>query len=616
MSNRNVPQKSAPIGAQAAGAAEHPAVSNRRVLVVMIGVLLGLLLSALDQTIVGPALPTIIRDLNGFDHYTWVVTIYLLTSTISVPIFGKLSDMYGRKWFYITGIVIFLIGSGLSGLSGEVLKLFGMASSESGIFELIAFRGVQGLGAGILAANAFAIIADLIPPAERGKWQGAFGAVFGLASVIGPTVGGYLTDNWGWRWVFYVNLPIGLITLAVLITTFPSGTTHTAKKIIDWLGAATLVASLTPLLLALSLGGTKDWEWNSGRIIGMFVAAAIFLALFIFVETKAKEPIIPLDIFKTRNFTASVIAVFFTGVGLFGAVIYIPLFIQAVQGESATSSGNAVTPLTIAMVISSVIAGQVISRTGKYKWLGIAGMALVTIGMFLLYTMGIDATRLQTTAYMVLMGLGMGVSFPLFTLVVQNAFPIQRVGVVTATLQFFRSVGGTVGVALLGTLVNNRTQAEFGPLFTQKLGSEGVPGNFVQQLLAGLGNLNPQVLVGKEGIAQLHAMLVKFIPAQFQSFVPGIQDAILTSMKPALFKGIQEAFLLGTVLLALGFLATFFLKEEPLRKTNQRPGMAMAEGGAESMQAEEIEAGREMAAGGMPATELAPEEEPELATRR
>lgn len=616
MSNRNVPQKSAPVGAQAAVAGEHPAVSNRRVLVVMIGVLLGLLLSALDQTIVGPALPTIIRDLNGFDHYTWVVTIYLLTSTISVPIFGKLSDMYGRKWFYITGIVIFLIGSGLSGLSGEVLKLFGMASSESGIFELIAFRGVQGLGAGILAANAFAIIADLIPPAERGKWQGAFGAVFGLASVIGPTVGGYLTDNWGWRWVFYVNLPIGLITLAVLITTFPSGTTHTAKKIIDWWGAATLVASLTPLLLALSLGGTKDWEWNSGRIIGMFVAAAIFLALFIFVETKAKEPIIPLDIFKTRNFTASVIAVFFTGVGLFGAVIYIPLFIQAVQGESATSSGNAVTPLTIAMVISSVIAGQVISRTGKYKWLGIAGMALVTIGMFLLYTMGIDATRLQTTAYMVLMGLGMGVSFPLFTLVVQNAFPIQRVGVVTATLQFFRSVGGTVGVALLGTLVNNRTQAEFGPLFTQKLGSEGVPGNFVQQLLAGLGNLNPQVLVGKEGIAQLHAMLVKFIPAQFQSFVPGIQDAILTSMKPALFKGIQEAFLLGTVLLALGFLATFFLKEEPLRKTNQRPGMAMAEGGAESMQAEEIEAGREMAAGGMPATELAPEEEPELATRR
>jgi len=341
--------------------------------------------------------------------------------------------------------------------------------------------------------------------------------------------------------------------------------------------------------------------------------SAIFLALFLFVETKAQEPILPLDMFKNRIFTVSMVSVFLTGVGMFGAVIFIPLFIQAVQGDSATSSGTTVMPLTLSMVVASIIAGQIMSRTGKYKVLGIVGMGLLTLGMFLLFTMPIDTPRIVTISYMVVMGLGMGVGFPLFTLAVQNAFPIERVGTVTATLQFFRSVGSTVGVAVLGTLVNNTTQEKFGPAFVEKLQAAHVPGSFAQQLLNGLaGNLNAQLLVGKEGLDQLHTILTQFIPQQFISFIPGIQDAIVTSMRPALYDGIHEAFLVGTILLAGGWLASFFLKEIPLRRSNQRPGMTLVEGGAESFEARTEEAGKELVAAGIPSIQLAEDEEPEL----
>jgi len=330
------------------GAQAGPEVDRRTLLSVMGSVLLGMLLAALDQTIVGPAMPKIIGDLQGFEQYSWVFTSYLLTSTITVPIFGKLSDLYGRKWFYAGGIVVFVIGSILSGIS-------------SNIVELIIYRGIQGLGAGIIFASAFAIVADLIPPANRGKWQGAFGAVWGLASVLGPTVGGWLTDGPGWRWVFYVNVPVGLVALAVIIALYPRETVHAKDKSIDWLGALTLIASLTPLLLALSLGGTPGWDWGSSQIFWLFAAATVFLAAFIFVQARvAKEPIIPLDLFKNSIFTTSILTVFMTGVGLFGATLYIPLYIQAIQGDSATDSGNALTPMMISVVLASVLSGQLI----------------------------------------------------------------------------------------------------------------------------------------------------------------------------------------------------------------------------------------------------------------
>lgn len=597
---------------------ETPHVGGRRLAVIMVSVLLGILLAALDQTVVGPALPKIIGDLNGFDHYAWVVTIYLLTSTISVPIFGKLSDMYGRKWFYVAGIAIFLIGSALSGLSSgrEAFSLLGFHISglTTGMAELIAFRGLQGLGAGILFASAFAIIADLIPPRDRGKWQGAFGGVWGLASVLGPNIGGYLTDNWGWQWVFYVNVPVGLVALVVLVATFPHEVPHHVRKIVDWMGAITLTASLTPLLLALSLG--SDWGWGSTTTVSMFAAAAIFMIAFLVTESRAKEPIIPLSLFKNRIFTVSMITVFVTGAGLFGAVLYVPLFIQAIQGDSASSSGNALTPMMLSVVAASALSGQLLSRTGRYRVLGVVGMTLVTIGMFLLFTMDMNTSRLTTIAYMVVLGLGMGVTFPLYTLVVQNAFPIQQVGVVTAAVQFFRSIGSTIGVAVLGSFVNSQYHNHFPTEYLARTDLLGIPRQFAQQLLSGISGLNPQALVGSEGLARLHTQLVQFVPAQFSSFIPKIEGAITDAMKPALFGGIQQAFLIGAVLLALGLVATVFLKEIPLRKSNQRPAAAMAEGGIGALEPVAEEAGKEFAASGMPGgSSLPARDEPQLVER-
>ncbi|MGA7733481.1 MAG: MDR family MFS transporter [Chloroflexia bacterium] len=549
--------------------AEAPAkvYSRGQILAVMASVLLGILLAALDQTIVGPALPKIIGDLQGFEHYSWVVTIYLLTSTISVPIVGKLSDMYGRKWFYAAGIVVFVIGSALSGLSADML-------------QLIIFRGIQGLGAGVLFGIAFAIIADVIPPADRGKWQGVFGSVFGLASVVGPTVGGFLTDNLSWRWVFYVNVPIGAIALAVLLLSFPKEDKAHVHKSIDWLGAGALVAGITPLLMALSFGGT-EWAWGSWQVIGSFVMSAVFLVSFIYIESRAREPIIPLDIFKHNVFTVSSITVFMTGLGMFGAIIFIPLFIQAVQGDSATNSGNAVTPMTFAIIVSSVITGQLVSRLGKYRVIGIVGMALVTLGMFLLWSMDTTTPRWVTIVYMIVMGLGMGVAFPLYTLVVQNAFPLQRVGVVTAALTFFRSIGGTVGTAILGTLVNAQFHDRFpGALRDQvaQLPPEAAAQIPVDQLAAGLGNISPQALLSEGGAEALRAQLLGAgVP---DAFVGNVVDLIFRALKPALFGGIQTAFLIGAIMLAVGLVATIFLKEIPLRKGHM-PGAAsaMAEGG-------------------------------------
>jgi EmrB/QacA subfamily drug resistance transporter len=599
--NELVPNRAHPPGDPAEE--EWPHRPRGQVIAVMASVMLGILLAALDQTIVGPALPKIIGDLKGFDQYSWVVTVYLLTSTISVPIIGKLSDMYGRKWFYMAGIVIFLIGSALSGLSANMT-------------ELIAFRGIQGLGAGILFACAFTIIADLIPPADRGKWQGLFGAVFGLSSVIGPTLGGFITDNYSWHWVFYVNVPIGIVALAVLFFTFPPEHKHNVHKVVDWMGASLLTLTLVPTLVALSLGGTRDWEWNSGRVIGMFVAGAVFLAAFLYTESRVKEPIISLALFKNSIFTSSNIALFLTGVGLFGAVLYIPLFIQAIQGDSATSSGNAVTPMTMAIVVSSIIFGQIVSRTGRYRIIVIGGMAAMVVGVFLLYTMTADTPRTTTILYMVIMGLGLGAPFSILTLAVQNSVPFKNVGAATSTTQFFRSMGGTVGVSILGTVVNNQFHSRFGPELQKAVNELGpqvssrIP---VDQLAAAMSNINPQALVSAAGADQLRTQITAFLPAGSPpNSVDLLMGVITKALKPALFSGIQEAFLIGAILLAMGFVAALFLKEIPLRKGAGRGRSPVAEGGNATVSEELVEVGSEMAQSGLPgATMLAEDEEPQ-----
>lgn len=531
---------------------------GRGLLIVMIGIMLGILLSALDQTVVGPAMPKIIGELNGFEHYVWVFTAYMLTSTISVPIFGKLGDIYGRKWFFIGGIVIFLVGSMLCGLSQD-------------IWQLIIFRGLQGLGGGILIANAFTLVGDLVPPADRGRWQGLFGGVWGLASVFGPTVGGQITDHLSWRWVFYVNLPVGIIALLVLLKTFPALQPAAGiKKAIDWMGAITLSASMVPLLIALSLGGSKDWAWDSANTIGLLVVAALFLIAFLFVEARAKEPLMPLDLFKNSTFSLSVISVFLTGLGMFGAMSYIPLFIQAVQNQSATTSGNAITPMMLSVVASSVVAGQLLSRTGKYRVLGVVGMIFLSGGMFLLSTMNVSTPIWQTIAFMMVMGLGLGVAMPLYNIVVQNAFPVSRLGVVTSAITFFRSIGGTVGLAILGAVVNNRFQGEIVAELQKRSPqvAAGMPAGFAS-------NLTPQALVNPQAIEGIKQAIGARVPAQL---VTPIVDAIVGAMKPALATATTEAFLIGGATLMIAIVATALLKEIPLRKSNERPGLAMAEG--------------------------------------
>ena len=583
-------------------------ISQRQLLTIMAGIMLGILLAALDQTVVGPAMFKIIQDLQGLEHYAWVTTAYMLTSTVSVPIVGKLGDLYGRKWFFIAGILVFLAGSALSGLSSgtEPFNFLGLTvpGLTTGMAQLIGFRALQGLGGGMMFANAFTIIGDLVPPAERGRWQGMFGAVWGLSSVIGPTIGGYITDYVGWQWVFYVNIPVGALALAVLIFRFPN--IHVAvqgRKAIDWLGAGALVAGITPILLVLSLSSTRGFSWTSIETLGMLGGGLLFLAAFLFIETRAKEPIIPLDLFQNRIFTLSVITVFLTGVGMFGALINIPLFIQGVQGDSATNSGNAIMPMMLALVVVSIVSGQILSRTGKYRVLGIVGMTALTVGMFLLSTMQVDTQRWQTVGYMIIMGLGLGIAMPLYTLIVQNAFPPQRLGVVTSATTFFRSIGGTVGVAVLGTVVNNRFSSEYVARLDPQLKAN-------PQFSGFLDNLNPQALVSPETITVLQQqMQAANVPANMiGTIIARIQEPIA----PALATATTQAFLIGAVVLMFAIVATVFIPEIALRKGAPAPGMAMegAEGAA-------VQAGKELAVEGLPgAGNIPPEAEPELGGAR
>ncbi len=512
-------------------------------------VMLGMLLSSLDQTIVGTALPKIVGELNGLDRYSWVVTGYLVASTAGIPIFGKLSDIFGRKWLFLGGIGLFLAGSMLSGLSQSM-------------DQLILFRALQGVGAGAMMPIAQAIIGDIFTPAERGKYQGLLMAVFGLATIVGPTVGGYITDNLSWRWVFYVNVPFAIAAMAVVLAVLPSHTALHKRTTIDWLGSGALIASVVPLLIALSWGGTT-YPWLSPEIVGLLGAAVLFGIAFLVIEARAPEATIPLDLFRNRIFAASAIITFLTSMGMFGAILYVPLFVQAALGQTATNSGVILEPMMIGVIVVSIISGWLLSRTGRYKVLAIVGTAVITLGMYLLGQMTAATDNATLVRNMIVLGVGLGTSMALFTIIVQNAFPIERLGVVTAALAFFRSIGGAVGVALLGSVMTNHMTSAL------QSGVASLP----PAVQSGVGSLagNPQALLDPSAQQQLQA--------QLQALGPGAQQIALqvaAMLRNAVAGAVSEVFLIGAALTAIALVASFFLQEIPLRTTMASGGAATA----------------------------------------
>ena len=518
-----------------------PRYTRREILLTMSGVLLVMLLASLDQTIVGTAMPQIITDLQGFDRYTWVTTAYLLTSTVMVPIYGKLSDIFGRKPIFLIGVLLFLIGSALSGASQTMN-------------ELIAFRAFQGLGAAALMPIAIAVIGDLFTPRERGRWQGATGAVFGLSSVLGPTVGGWITDHASWCWVFYVNLPVGIAALLVLIFLMPPlRGKNTGKVSIDYLGAFFLIAGTVPLMLGFTWAGSQ-YAWLSWQIISLFVAAIVFLTVFILFEARLErrnaQPIIDPSLFKNRIFSVSVLITMITSMAMFGSILFLPLYAQGVLGISATDSGLILSPLLMGLVISSIISGQLVSRFGKYKWIAFVGMAIG--GSLLLQRLGVNSTATDLIIAMVVLGIGLGFSMSLYTVIVQNALP-QKIGQATAGLIFFRSIGSTIAVAAMGSILTSTYVQGFHNALSAQ-----VKAHVPAQVLSVFDN--PNVLLSQNLRNQLLAKFSAFGP---QGKV--LYTQLMEAVKVGLTNGVHNVFVLSTVLMCVGFVAIFFLEEIPLR---------------------------------------------------
>lgn len=517
-------------------------LSYKRKVTVMAAVMMAMFFAAINQTIVSTAMPRIIAILGGMDHYSWVITIYMLTSTIATVLVGKLSDMYGRKPFLLAGVIIFMIGAFLCGLSND-------------IFQLITYRGIQGVGAGIIMSSAFTAVGDLFSPRERGKWTGLMMAVFGFSSVLGPTLGGWLVDHMDWHWLFWIFLPIGIVALVMIIALFPKTERKTDEKI-DYLGSLFLSLMIIALLLGFSWGGT-EYEWGSVQIIGLFIASALFLGLFIVAEKKASSPVLPLSLFKNDIVVISNTIGFIMNAGMMGALIYLPFFVQGVEGISPTYSGYVTMPMSITMVVVSAITGRKISATGKYKRFALLGLPFMVAGLSIMAYM--DSIAVAVVA-MVVFGLGLGLGMPIFSLTVQNAVSPKELGVATASSQLFRNMGGTIGIAIMGTIMQTSLKHNMEDA-AKWMDTSAIDPAVAQQLAA---FQNPEMLLDQPKLEQLQQEL----PADIQPVVAGMIETLRDSLSDAL----TTVFLSGDALLLIAFILVFFLREIPLRTSNKETG--------------------------------------------
>jgi EmrB/QacA subfamily drug resistance transporter len=495
-----------------------PATERRRIFVVVSGLMLVMLLASLDQTIVSTALPTIVGDLGGLEHLSWVVTAYLLAVTAVTPLYGKLGDLYGRKIVLQGALVLFLVGSALCGLA-------------QGMTELISFRAIQGLGGGGLMVSAQAAIGDVVAPSERGRYSGLFGAVFGVSSVAGPLIGGFLTTHLSWRWIFYVNLPLGVAALVVLAITLPA-VGELRHRSIDYLGTVLLAAGLSAIVLLTTLGG-NTFDWASPEIVAMGVVGVGCLAALPVVERRAEEPILPPALFRNRVFVVTSAVAMVVGFALFGALTYLPLFQQIVRGLSPTASGLQLLPVMGGLLVSSIVSGQIITRTGRYKVFPIAGTAVATFGMWLLSSLDETTGAGVAALHMLVLGLGLGMVMQVLVLAVQNAVPYEMLGVATSGSTLFRSIGGSLGTAVLGAIFSGRLTSE---------------------LPAG-------------GAARLDPSAVDRLPAPLHdTYVAAFTDAL------------QLVFLVATAVVAVAFVLSWLIEERPLRETVET-GVGEAIGG-------------------------------------